>query len=54
MTKPKPLPSMIDISIFEQALEDESGLIIVPSERLANQICAAWSNTKQPNLGAKE
>ena len=52
MTRPKPLPSMIDISIFEQALEDESGLIIVPNERLANQICAAWSHMKHPNLSA--
>jgi ATP-dependent helicase/nuclease subunit B len=52
MTRPKPLPSMIDIAIFEQALEDESGLIIVPNERLAHQICAAWSHIKQPDLTA--
>ena len=52
MTRRKPLPSMIDISIFEQALEDESGLTIVPTERLAHQICAAWGQMKQPNLSA--
>ena len=52
MTRQKALPSMIDISIFEKALQDKNGLVLVPTERLANQVCVAWSNTKELDLPA--
>ncbi len=52
MIRQKALPSMIDISIFEKALQDKNGLVLVPTERLANQVCVAWSNTKELDLPA--
>ena len=52
MTGHEPLPSMIDLSVFEQVLKEKNSLVLVPTERLANQICAAWGSTKQSDMPA--
>ena len=50
MTRHEPLPSMIDISVFEQVLKEKNSLVLVPTERLANQICAAWGSTEHSDM----
>ncbi len=52
MVSQETLPPLVDISIFERAISKDNTSILVPTERLAKNICVAWGEEILPHQNA--